>query len=581
MKSIFSEFKIKTLLNLSVNKPDLSLTLSLVPSVLSACGGGGSSSASATTAMAPAPISTSNVASVLAPTPTADQAARFLLQLQFSASDAEIATVQTQGFSLFLANQFNAAAGTTGWDWQMAQGFNTSAFITDVTPTDFMMWQQLIASSDGLRKRMALALSEFFVVSSSGVSTPSCSFAMAQYWDVLVAGAFGNFRQLLEEVTLNPAMGQYLNTQGNQKGNAVTGRAPDENFAREVMQLFTIGLYQLNLDGTNTLLGGLPIETYTQTDVTQLAQVFTGWGLDPVGNVAVTNPLSVRSRMVLNAALHETAAVTFLGVTIPANTSGAVALGMALDALFNHPNVAPFFCKQLIQRFITSNPSAAYVARVAIVFNNNGSGIRGDLKAVLVAILLDAEARSDVQLVALTWGKLREPMLRYVQWARTFGATSPTGKWNIEDMSSAGYRLGQSPLRSVSVFNFFRPGYVPPNTALALQGLTAPEFQLMNESSVAGYANSMMSDIVNGHNSSTGGLAAPAYVAELALASTPVNLVNRLNLLLCAGQLSVTSQNLIQTAISTIDASTIAGQKNRVYSAILLVMVSPDYLIQK
>jgi uncharacterized protein (DUF1800 family) len=577
VKSSFSEFKIKTPLNLSANKPDLSLTLSLVAGVLSACGGGGSSSASATTATTPAPISASSVAPAL----TANQAARFLLQSQLSASDAEIASVQTLGFSLYLTNQINAPASTTGWDWLMAQGFNTSAFITDVTPVDFMMWQQLIASSDGMRKRMALALSEFFVVSSNGVSTPSCSFAMAQYWDVLVTGAFGNFRHLLEEITLNPAMGQYLNTQGNQKGNVVTGRAPDENFAREVMQLFTIGLYQLNLDGTNTLLGGLPIETYAQTDVTQLAQVFTGWNLDPAGNVAVTNPLSVRSRMIQNAVLHETAAVTFLGVTIPANTNGAVALGLTLDALFNHPNVAPFFSKQLIQRLVTSNPSSAYVARVASIFNDNGSGIRGDLKAVFVAVLLDTEARSDAQLAVTTWGKLREPMLRYVQWARTFGATSPTGKWNIEDMSSAGYRLGQSPLRAVSVFNFFRPGHVPPNTALAAQGLTAPEFQLMNESSVAGYANSMMSDIVNGHNSSTGGLAAPAYVAELALATTPVNLVNRLNLLLCAGQLSAASQNLIQTAISTIDASTVVGQQNRVYSAILLVMVSPDYLIQK
>lgn len=516
--------------------------------------------------------------------PTPGQAARFLQQAQFSASDSDIAAVQSQGYAGWLAGQINLPSSMTGWDWQMAQGFNSSApvdYVNAAYPTDYMMWQQLMATSDTVRQRFALALSEFFVVSTNGVSIASRSFAMAQYWDVLVAGAFGNFRALLEEVTLNPAMGIYLNTKGNQKANAKTGRAPDENYAREVMQLFSIGLYELNLDGTKRLTGGQPVETYTQNDITQLAKVFTGWDFDASGSNGIINPTKVRNRMKLNASLHETASATFLGATIPANTNGAAALGMALDAIFNHANVPPFFCKQMIQRLVTSNPSPAYVSRVARIFKNNGVGVRGDLKAVLAAVLLDNEARDDANLTNPSWGKLREPMLRLVQWARTFGATSPTGQWVVGDLSDMGTRLGQSPLRPGSVFNFFRPGYVPPNTALASRSLTAPEFQLTNESTTAGYLNFMMTTIKNGVNAGRGGLVAPSYAAELALVNDPAALLNRLNLLLCAGQLSASTVGTIQTAIATIRTNTAANELNRVCAAIFLVMASPEYLIQK
>jgi uncharacterized protein (DUF1800 family) len=551
-------------------------TLSSVTALLAACGGGASSnSASGSSGLGGIGSSGSGAALIQA------QAARFLLQAQFSASDSDIAAVQSQGYTAWLAAQITAPISTTGWDWQMAQGYNTAASVNSITPADYMMWQQLISSTDAVRKRVALALSEFFVVSSNGVSVSSSSFAMAQYWDVLVAGAFGNFRTLLEDITLNPAMGVYLNTKGNQKANAATGRLPDENYAREVLQLFSIGLYELNLDGTNRLSGGLPIETYTQSDITNLAKVLTGWDFDAAGSTAVTNPLNLRNRMKLTASLHESASASFLGATVPANTSGAAALGIALDAIFNHANVPPFFCKQLIQRLVTSNPSAAYVSRVASIFKNNGSGVRGDLKAVVAAVLLDAEARDESKLTDTSWGKQREPMLRLVQWARTFDATSTTGQWLIGDLSDMGTRLGQSPLRSGSVFNFFRPGYVPPNTALALQSLTAPEFQLTNESTTAGYLNYMMTTIKSGYNGTTGGLAAPGYAAELALVNDPAGLMSRLNLLLCAGQLSSATLGTIQTAITTISISTPANQLNRVCAAIFLVMASPEYLIQK
>ena len=552
----------------------LAASASFAALALAACGGGGGA-ADPATPVTPPPVT-------VTPAPTAQQASRFLLQAQFAASDGDIAAVQSQGYAVWLSAQLNAPTTRTGWDWLMSKGFNTVTFVNNTAPADYMVWNQIITSADMVRKRVALALSEIFVVSSYGVPIQSRSFAMAQYWDVLAAGAFGNYRALLEEITLNPAMGVFLNTRGNQKADPATGRAPDENYSREVLQLLSIGLYQLNLDGSNKQDGdGKPVETYDQASISSLAQVFTGYDYDTTGSTRITNPLEVRSRMKLNASLHATGQADFLGTTIPANTEGAVALRIALDAIFNHTNVGPFIGKQLIQRLVTSNPGPAYVARVAGVFNNNGAGVRGDLKAVVVAVLLDPEARDATKLAVPTWGKQREPMLRLVQWARTFGAASPGDAWVIGDLSDPAARLGQSPLRSQSVFNFFRPGYVPPNTTLATQGLTAPEFQLTNESSVAGYLNFMLNTIRAGFNNSNGGLAPPAYTAELAVVNDPTALTDRLNLLLCAGQLSTATLATIRTSIATISTATTAGALNRVQAAILLVMASPEYLVQK
>jgi uncharacterized protein (DUF1800 family) len=280
--------------------------------------------------------------------------------------------------------------------------------------------------------------------------------------------------------------------------------------------------------------------------------------------------------MVPVPALHSTLASSFLGASVPANTDARTGLRIALDALFNHANVGPFFGKQLIQRLVTSNPSAAYVARVAGAFNNNGAGVRGDLKAVIRAVLLDPEARSASVAAQPAWGKVREPMLRFAQWARTFGATSASGQWRIGDLSDPSTQLGQSPLRAGSVFNFFRPGYVPPNTSLASAGLLAPEMQLTNESTVAAWINFMQTTIRSGLVG-----VASTYPNEMALAGDVTALVNRLNLLLCAGQLSTASQRTIGTAVSTIPAATLAGQQTRVQAAVLLVMAAPEYIVQK
>lgn len=576
----------------------------------SACGGGGGGTTGASGGTGSGTGTSTGPVAISYTTPSSDEdAARFLLQAQFSASEADIAAVRSKGYSAWLQERFAAPASTTGFDWLNARGYasiNTTNFFDASYPGDYMIWNQLMMSSDAVRKRMALALSEFFVVSLTGLDFSWRSHAIAAWWDMLVSNTFGNYRKLLEDVTLNPAMGYYLNTKGNRKENTATGRVPDENYAREVMQLFSLGLYQLNLDGTEKRdASGNKLESYTQTDITNLARVFTGWDFDQTQNVNTIEPVSKRTvpntvytriPMRLTASNHSTLAATFLGTTVPADTDGVAALKMALDTLFNHPNVGPFFGKQMIQRLVTSNPSPSYVARVASTFNNNGAGVRGDLQAVFSAVLLDDEARGTAGLTHTGFGKLREPILRMVQWGRTFGITSARGSWKIGDTSNPATQLGQSPLRSPSVFNFFRPGYVPPSTALSATLTPAPEFQLVNESSVGGYLNGMQNLIRNGifvnapdlpqsaSNATNGYDITATYTAELALVLDAAALVKRLNLLLCAGQMSAANQSLIVTALNATAltaTSTDSAKLNRVAAAVLLVMASSEYLIQK
>jgi uncharacterized protein (DUF1800 family) len=439
-----------------------------------------------------------------------------------------------------------------------------------------MMWCKLFSAPDLFRQRATLALSELFVVSHLGLPISWRNFAIANYWETLEANAFGNFRNLLEAVTLSSAMGTYLNMKGNQKYDAKTGRSPDENYAREVLQLFTIGLYQLNIDGTLKLdAAGKPIETYDNNDIQGLARVFTGWntatGTDPAGELAAA-AYRHGLPMALNASLHSPEEKKFLGITIPAGTLGVPSLKLALDTLFQHPNTAPFVCKQLIQRLVTSNPSPAYVARVAKVFLDNGKGVRGDMKAVWAAILLDTEARQTTGLA--TYGKLSEPMVRLLQWGHTFQATSIDGAWSL-GYTDSDTTLGQMPMRSPTVFNYFRPGYVPPNTQLASQNLVAPEFQILTEPTVVSYVNYMAGTVNNARNIKAD------YTYEKTIAADATVLVNHLNLCFASGALTSANQGLIVSALSTISTATEAGLLNRIYAAILLVMSSTDYLIQR
>jgi uncharacterized protein (DUF1800 family) len=520
------------------------------------------------------------------------------LQAQFSAPDADIASLRNDGFVPWLNAQFNLPLGQTGVAWLDSRGHNS---VTDderyFWPQfgDFMIWNQLLAGPDQMRKRIALALSEFFVVSLSPIDGFYPPYVIGAYWDVLTATAFGNFRQLLERITLNAAMGFFLNTKGNLKEDN-NGRQPDENYAREVMQLFTIGLYELNADGTNRLdPNGQPIETYGQSDITNLARVFTGYDWDYVSNGAFFTPTPGKpwgqvpsthfatNPMRFRASDHSNLAVSFLGANIPANTAGADALRAALDVLFNHPNTGPFFARQMIQRLVTSNPSPAYVGRVAAAFADNGAGVRGDLKAVWTAILMDEEALTAPTAADTLRGKLREPVVRWVQWARTVGIGSAAGDFEIYDLSGSDVALGQSPLRSPSVFNFFRPGYVPPNTAIATANRQAPEFQLLNETTTAGYINFMQATTRYGWGDVNRGVR-PSYSYLLTIAHDVPAVVSWLNLRLTANQLSNDSLAVLQavgTAFNITAASAENAKLDMLATLSFLTLISPEYLVQK
>ena len=565
--------------------------------VVAACGGGGADGNSIASVLTPsAPV---------AKPATDGEAVRFILKASLAATEPEIADIRSVGYLAWLDKQMDIPISQTGVAWLSSRGYDrvtVDEYYNQNTFADYMVWNQLIASPDPVRKRLAYALSQFFVVSTNGIEIQWQSNAVAAYWDVLNRNALGNFRQLLEDVTLNPAMGVYLSTLDNKKEDTRTGRVPDENYAREVMQLFTIGLNELNNDGTKKVgTTGQPIETYTSSDVSNLARVFTGYSYDyanlvrtpsvrfpsqsvaPVESVirAMTSDPTRWSRPQTSSE-HSMLEKTFLGTTIPANTDAPTSMKLALDALFNHPNVGPFFSKQMIQRLVTSNPSAGYVDRVAKIFNNNGSGVRGDLRGVFKAILLDDEATNAAGLTSPTFGKVREPVLRFTQWARSFGATSRSGNWIIANLSNPGTSLGQSPLRAPSVFNFYRPGYVPANTAIATNALVAPEFQIVTEVSVAGYINFMASAIgsVNGLNNDV----KATYTRELAIVSDAAALLNRLTLLLSGNQLTDTTKATIKAALdatTVTDTSALADKERRVYLATLLVFASPDYLVQK
>ena len=341
------------------------------------------------------------------------------------------------------------------------------------------------------------------------------------------------------------------------------------------MQLFTIGLLQLNLDGTPKLLNGKTQETYTLDDITGLARIFTGWDWD-LSAGGTNTPDYQRRPMTQVASRHETGASTFLGASVPAGLDGATALSRALDIIFAHPNMAPFVSRQLIQRLVTSNPSPAYVQRLATVFLDDGKGARGNLAAVVKAMLLDDEARNAANAASASYGRLREPVLRLVAWARAYGATSASDAWAIGDTSDPSTRLGQSPLRSTSVFNFFRPGYVPPNSAIANAALVAPEFQLTNESTVVGYLNYMQTAVSSG----IGDVRAD-YSALVVLADNAGSLLDEINGVLAAAQLTPATLAVMKAALDSMPSGTAATRNNRIYAALVLVLAAPEFLIQK
>ncbi len=522
---------------------------------------------------------------------SAQEASRFLGQATFGPKMAEIDALAQTGYDAWLTAQF--AKPQTLHLPPVAAFLSTLPTASQVGQTSFQwgIWKNFSTGDDVLRQRMAFALSEIFVVSLNSNIAFNYPRGPAQYLDTLGANAFGNYRTLLEAVTYSPMMGLYLTHLRNVKENVSTGSVPDENYAREVMQLMSIGLHQLNLDGTEKLDAvGKPIETYTNADVSGLAKVMTGlsWAGPDTSNTRFSGGNADPDReikpMQAYDQYHSISQKQFLGVTIPAQALGATNndVRIALDTLFNHPNVGPFIGKQLIQKLVSSNPSPAYVSRVAAAFNNNDSGVRGDMKAVIRAVLLDQEARAPA---SGNNGKLREPAIRLVHWMRSFNATSADGRFLLTTTIDPSTQLSQMPMYAPSVFNFFRPGYIPPNSNVGAAGMFAPEAQIINETSIPGYLNYMRGVITSGIGARTNNVLdiQANYNAELSLANNPDALIDRVALLLTAGNLSATTRATIRAAIASVNIGTTtaaADQRNRVNLAIYLLMASPEYIFQ-
>jgi uncharacterized protein (DUF1800 family) len=555
-----------------VSSPLSALTAAALAASLAACGGGGGGAAPAP-APAPEPPPPPPPAA-----PTEAEASRFLAQASMGANRTEIANVVRLGYAGWLDAQLALPVSDTRWDWLVAQGYSASTNKNSEAGFDATVWRKMLSSPDTLRQRIVFALSEIFVIGIAGlVGGGWKQFNAAAWVDLMEANAFGSHRAWLQQMSLSGAMGDFLTFRGSAKQNPVSGALPDENYARELMQLFTIGLVMLNADGTPQLAAGQPVPTYQLADITGLARVFTGWDFDLQGqgvSAGTATPDFLRRPMIQVPSRYETGAKTFLGTTIPAGVDAATCLSTALDTIFKHPNTAPFFCRQLIQRLVTSNPSPAYVARIAAVFTDDGTGTRGNLKAVVRALLLDAEARTLTD--TTTYGKLREPILRFAGWARAYAVTSPSGLWAVGDTSDAAKGLAQSPLRSPTVFNFFRPGYVPPDTALDANALEAPEFQISNESSVVGCINYMQRAVAG----SIGDLT-PDYTALLAIADDANALLAELNLVLAANQLSAATVSTLATAVSTMASGSDTTRRARINAALVLVQAAPEYIVQK
>ncbi len=516
------------------------------------------------------------------------EVSRFLLQAGFGASLDELETL----------------VGTDAGDWIAAEmAKEPTLFLQTIVdrvaagdelkgqPQTYLAWDALFAADDALRQRMAFALSQIIVVSDNTVSD---ELRMTYFMDILTRNAFGNYRDLLEEVTYSPAMGEYLTYLKNRKGNPETGSLPDENYARELLQLFTIGLVELNSDGTLRLgSDGNPVETYTNEDIEGLARVFTGLSLAGP-NFKKTNqadPDADYKPMVFFSEEHELGPKSFLGITIPEGTTGEQSIDLALDGIFAHPNVPPFVARQIIQRFTASDPSPEYVERVASAFVSGrflapsgqvfGDGQRGDLAATLAATLLDSSVHGDPSTQSDGSTKIREPIIKIAQWVRTFDVTDiDSSRSMFRDTSSSSDGLGQHPWRSPSVFNFYRPSYTVPGTLSGDAGIVAPEFQIVNSALSIAFAN-FATDLVFQENSATdkGEVFLTDYSSWITLGLSPDMLLDALDLQMTAGTLSDQDRALILSALEeiVIEEIDVDDTLRRVQTAILLIMNSSSY----
>jgi uncharacterized protein (DUF1800 family) len=558
---------------------------------------------------------------------TVTDAARLLTQATFGPTVAEIDRLKGGSIDAWITEQmavpYSTHRAATVADRTTFGGSSSFTNWNAIHPPNRQSawWKLALTAPDQLRQRVAFALSQIFVVSDVALGDDSRAEPLAHYYDILGRHAFGNFRTLLEEVTLSPMMGEYLSHLRNAKATYDSSGAvlttPDENYAREIMQLFTIGLVQLQPDGT-LVLGddGLPIPTYNQTTITEMAKVFTGWAYPSTNlNNFRTAGANHFSPLQLFPAFHEDGPKNLapvLDTPIPAGQGGTRDLQIALDALFNHPNTPPFISKLLIQRLVTSNPSPGYVYRVAEKFRNNGSGTRGDLGAVVRAILTDYEARSPDVAANVAFGKLKEPILRLTGLLRAFNASSASGRFlgyhhTVDSQTITGSTprpataeqinrapntfsatrldgvqgsIAQAALRSPTVFNFYHADYVLPGP-LAAAGLVVPEFEITDDNFAINVPNFLRTFV----NATVPNTPAGPYTitldtaAEQALLSDVPALLDRLSLVLTANTLTPATRTRIAEALSRLPTTTSAV--DRAKTAILLVLTSPAAAVQK
>lgn len=542
----------------------------------------------------------------------AGDVARFLTQTTFGPTPKEIVRVMDLGKEAWLDEQFakpqtrhlpllDQRFEDLGWVAVPELDDPDEGWQRDLQRSD-IWWEVALWGEDQLRQRVAFALSQILVISNVSDVLYNDSRGIANYHDILAGHAFGNYRDLLKAITLNPMMGEYLSMVRNEKADAGRNIRPDENYARELMQLFAIGLVELNLDGSVRLdEQDYPIPTYDQTTVTELARVFTGWNMATITHWWEWTESGASEVLPMKAFpnYHDNGAKILFGdQNIPAGLTPEQDIDAALDIIFDHPNLAPFISKQLIQRLVTSNPSPAYVERVATIFNDNGNGVKGDLQAVVRAIVLDVEAQTGHQTALETFGKLREPLLKIAALWRAFNATGTPTQFEDGPVTPPRIRfrgsdreLGQRPYGSFSVFNFYRPDYQP-SGEIKDGDLVAPEFQILTESMIIAKTNFIsgsvfwrdtphdwLEPIIDGNWDV---FSSRLHLSEeKQLASQPAALLDRLNLLLMAGQMSDAMYDEILAYLNAWPASENWQREISTYDAIFLVMASPEFAVQR
>jgi uncharacterized protein (DUF1800 family) len=510
-------------------------------------------------------------------------AARLLDQATFGPTLTDIQHVQLVGLNGYIAEQMNASTTPPTLLPDIANPPPTVCTNTIIPCEQSEWWQAVLTGPDQLRQRVAFALSEMFVISTNSVNAR----AVTTYHNMLVNDAFSNFYTIMNDVTLSTGMGAYLNMLNSYKpGN---GQIANENYARELMQLFTTGIYVLNQDGTQQLdSSGNPVPVYTEAQIQAFARAYTGWTFANTTGGTPTkfpnSPTNYSAPMAAVESAHDTTTKTLLnGTVLPAGQSSAQDLTGALTNIFNHPNVGPFVCRQLIQHLVASNPSPAYVSRVAAVFANNGSGVRGDMKAVITAILTDADARAGDGSPNFDGGHLREPMLYITDVMRGLGFTNNDAATGKEVVANASYNsvgnyttaLGERPYASGSVFNFFPPNYVIPGTTA-----NAPEFGQENTASAIlrlTLADNLVYNRISGFTVNLGATSAWGITASKTgnAMTDSGNLVDSLGIIFMHGQMPTQMRTDIVNHIATL-----TDPAQRVRVATYLIITSSHYKIE-